>query len=398
LSAYRPLPLDEAALDLERLARLRQVLAAEGVAGAVFFDPTNIRYATGTSNMQVYGLHSACRYVFVPTDGPVVLFEFSGCEHIAAGHPGISEVRPAIPFYYFVTGPRVAEKAAAWAAEIADLVTRHGGGERRVAIDRLDPVGTWALEALGIQITDGQALIAHAKKTKLQQELIAIRNAIAVCEEGMRRMRAALQPGITEQALWSHLHQANIELGGEWIETRLLTSGPRTNPWYQECGTRVIENGDIVAFDSDLVGAHGYSADITRAWNAGDRPATDAQRRLYALAHEQLQRNIPLFRAGTSFREIAEQAWLPPEPFRRATLPAIAHGIGLVNEYPLILQARHVASDGYDGVVEADMVLCVESYIGAPGGSEGVKLEQQIRITPDGPELLSTSPLEVQLL
>jgi hypothetical protein len=60
--------------------------------------------------MQVYGLHSACRYVFVPTDGPVVLFEFSGCEHIAPGHPGVAEVHRAIPFYYFVSGPRVEEK------------------------------------------------------------------------------------------------------------------------------------------------------------------------------------------------------------------------------------------------------------------------------------------------
>jgi Xaa-Pro dipeptidase len=396
--AYQPLPLDDQALDLERLAKLRRALAAEDLAGAVFFDPTNIRYATGTSNMQVYGLHSACRYVFVATEGPVVLFEFSGCEHIAHGHPGVTEVRPAISFYYFVTGSRVAEKAALWAAEIADLTRRHGGGGKRVAIDRLDPVGTRALQAEGIEITDGQELVTRAKRTKTPQELVAIRNAIGVCEAGMARMREVLKPGITEQALWSHLHQTNIELGGEWIETRLLTSGPRTAPWYQECSDRVIENGDVVAFDSDLVGAHGYSADISRSWIAGDRAATDAQRRIYALAYQHLQHNIPLFRVGASFREIAEQAWVAPEPYTARMLPAIAHGIGLVNEYPLILQARHFESDGYDGVVEADMVLCVESYIGEPGGREGMKLEQQIRVTPDGPELLSHYPLETQLL
>jgi Xaa-Pro dipeptidase len=398
LSVFRPLPLDEPALDLERLARLRQVLDTADLAGAVFFDPTNIRYATGTSNMQVYGLHNACRYVFVPTNGPVVLFEFSGCEHLVLGHPGVAEIRPAIPFYYFVTGPRVQEKASVWAAEIADLVSRYGGAQRRVAVDRLDPVGTWALQALGIEITDGQQLISEAKKTKLPLELVAIQNAIGVCEEGMRRMRAALEPGITEQALWSCLHQTNIELGGEWIETRLLTSGPRTNPWYQECSARIIENGDLVSFDSDLVGPHGYAADISRSWIAGDRPATSAQRRLYALAHEQVRRNMDLFQVGASFREIAEKAWLPPEPYLQNTLPAIAHGIGLVNEYPLILQARHFPSDGYDGSVEADMVLCVESYIGEPGGSAGVKLEQQIRVTPDGPELLSGYPMEIELL
>jgi Xaa-Pro dipeptidase len=395
---FTRLPVDSRSLELGRLARLRQALAATDHAGAIFFDPTNIRYATGTSNMQVYGLHSACRYVFVSTDGPVILFEFAGCEHIVAGHPAVSEIRPAIPFYYFVTGPRVAEKAAQWAAEIADLMIRHGGANRRLAVDRLDPAGSWALERHGIEITDGQWLVALAKKVKFAEELAAIRNAIAVCEEGIRRMRQALDPGITEQALWSHLHQANIELGGEWIETRLLTSGPRTNPWYQECSDRIIENGDIVSFDTDLVGAHGYSADISRSWIAGDRPPSDKQRRLYALAHEQIERNVALFRPGASFREIAEKAWQLPEPYRGGTLRALAHGVGLVNEYPLILHQRHFGSDGYDGLVEADMIICVESYVGQPGGAEGVKLEQQIRVTPQGPEVLSLYPLETQLL
>jgi Xaa-Pro aminopeptidase len=392
------LPVDCRSLELGRLAHLRQALAATDHAGAVFFDPTNIRYATGASNMQVYGLHSACRYVFVPTDGPVILFEFAGCEHIAVGHPAVSEVRPAIPFYYFVTGPRVAEKAAQWAAEIADLVIRRGGANRRLAVDRLDPAGSWALERHGIEITDGQWVVALAKKVKFAEELAAIRNAIAVCEEGIGRMRQALVPGVTEQALWSHLHQANIELGGEWIETRLLTSGPQTNPWYQECSDRIIENGDIVSFDTDLVGAHGYSADISRSWIAGDRRPSDEQRRLYALGHEQIERNLALFRPGASFREIAEKAWRLPEPYRGGALPVLAHGIGLVNEYPLILDQRHFESDGYDGLVEADMIICVESYVGQPGGAEGVKLEQQIRVTPQGPEVLSLYPLETQLL
>ena len=44
------------------------------------------------------------------------------------------------------------------------------------------------------------------------------------------------------------------------------------------------------------------------------------------------------------------------------------------------------------------MTLCVESYIGAAGGREGVKLEQQILVTPDGPELLSRFPFEPALL
>jgi Xaa-Pro dipeptidase len=392
------LPLDEVALDLGRLARLRQAIIAADCAAAIFVDPANIRYATGTSNMQVYAGHNPCRYVFVPAEGPVVLFEFSNCAHLATGRRAVDEVRPAISWYHFVTGPRVAEKAELWAAELAELTRCHGGGSLRLAIDRVDPMGTWALQRHGIQIFDGQAVASHARKIKTTEEIKAVRKAVAVCDEGLHRMRAALEPGITEQRLWSYLHQANAELGGEWIETRLLTSGPKTYPWYQECGERVIQAGDFVSLDTDLVGAHGYSADLSRSWVAGERAAKDGQRRLYALAHEVLYANIALFRPGITFREIAERACQPPEPYRDTPLPALAHGIGLVNEYPLLLSKRYWDSHGYDDVIEEGMVLCVESYLADKSVGEGVKLEQQILIGPNGPEILSAYPMEEAML
>lgn len=389
---------DERVLDLERLSRLRQQLKAHDCAAGVFYDPTNIRYATGTSNMQVYSLHNPCRYVFVAAEGPVVLFEFAGCEHLVAGKTVVDEIRNAVAWYHFIVGNRVREKAKAWAAEIGDLVRQHGGGNNRLAVDRLDPVGLWALEAQDIQVRDGQEVINHARKIKTSQEMIAMRAAIANCEAGMQRMAEELRPGITEQDLWSHLHQANIEAGGEWIETRLLTSGPRTNPWYQECSDRVIEAGDMVCFDTDLIGAYGYSADISRGWVAGGKKPTDEQRHLYAAAYEQVTRNIELFRPGVSFTEVAENSWTLPDRYVERTNSAIAHGIGLCNEYPLIVAAHFWEDGGIEGHVEEGMVLCVESFAGEVGGKEGVKLEQQILITADGPELLSRYPLEEAML
>ena len=93
-----------------------------------------------------------------------------------------------------------------------------------------------------------------------------MRASLGVCEAGCRAMQEALQPGITENALWARLHETNIRLGGEWIETRLLSSGPRTNPWFRECSMRKIEPGDLVCFDTDLIGPYGYCSDISRSW------------------------------------------------------------------------------------------------------------------------------------
>ena len=67
-------------------------------------------------------------------------------------------------------------------------------------------------------------------------------------------MREQLKPGMTENELWSILHQTNIENYGEWIECRILSSGERTNPWMQECSNKIIQDGEIVSFDTDMVG------------------------------------------------------------------------------------------------------------------------------------------------
>lgn len=90
-----------------------------------------------------------------------------------------------------------------------------------------------------------------------------------MCERGIQRMHDELRPGMTENELWAWLHYENVRHGGEWIETRLLASGPRTNPWMQESSDRVMQEGEIVCFDTDLIGPYGYCADISRAWTVG---------------------------------------------------------------------------------------------------------------------------------
>lgn len=383
--------MSQAELEAGRLARLRNSIAAAGCDAGLFYDPTNIRYATGTSNMQVYSLHNPCRYIYVPVDGNVVLFEFKGCEHLSIGHDGVDEIRPAVSWYDFITGSRTDEMARRWAAEILALL----GPGRNLAIDRLDPIGAELLRSRGVRVHDGQRVANQARMLKTPEEVDAIRTAIDACEASIASMQTLLQPGITEQALWAELHRANIESGGEWLETRLLTSGVRTNPWYQECSSKEIEAGDLVAFDTDLIGIGGYSVDVSRTWVAGDRTPSANQARLFDAAHEQLSHNIELFTPGASFAEIAHAAHLPSDDIHSVTNAAVAHGIGLCNEYPLILNRDHFADAGYDGEVQPGMVLCVEALAAPPGGTEAVKLEEQILITNTGHERLSTFPLDL---
>ena len=158
--------------------------------------------------------------------------------------------------------------------------------------------------ASGLEIVDGYPLTERARQIKSADELEMLRWTMAVCDAGMHRLRtASAEPGRSELEIWAELHHENIRNGGEWIETRLLSSGPRTNPWFQEASQRVTRVGDMLAFDTDMIGPYGYCADVSRSWTVGHVPPTPAQRDLYLQALEQVEHNAALLRAGLGFRE-----------------------------------------------------------------------------------------------
>lgn len=398
-AADRPLsnPISQATIDAVRryrLDRLRAQLDRRDIGAILLYDPINIRYATDATNMQLWTMHNANRYALVTCDGPVILFEFHGCHHLAEGYDTIDEVRSAVPWYYFAAGPRMAEKARDWAAEITGLVGQHCAGNRRLAVDRCEPSGFDLLKSAGLDLLEGQELAEQARAIKSPEELELMAWTITVCESGMRRIYNASRDGATENEVWAELHHENIRNGGEWIETRLLASGPRTNPWMRESSARIMRSGEILAFDTDLIGPYGYCADLSRTWTVDHTPPTAAQRELYLTALEQIRHNAALLRPGLGFRDFIERAWPIPEKYRRNRYASAIHGVGLCDEYPAVPCLEDFAGGGYDGVFEENMTVCVESYIGTDGGSEGVKLEIQVAITANGCRRLDSFPFE----
>ncbi|MCH2264940.1 MAG: Xaa-Pro peptidase family protein [SAR324 cluster bacterium] len=380
-----------------RLQRLRTKMAEFEVAGLLLFNQINTRYAVDATNMQIWCSHYETRCVFVALDGPVVLFDFSNYPHLAEGIPTIDEYRVLPAFYFFGAGNRGQEFVKDFAVQIADLMKNHGGGNRRLAVDSLSHTGCDALRSKGLTLVEGEQITETARAVKSKEELILMQASMDVCEAGIRSMHEALEPGISENALWAKLHETNIRLGGEWIETRLLSSGPRTNPWFRECSMRPLEKGDMVSFDTDLIGPYGYCSDISRAWVCGDKP-TEEQHRLYANAFEQIEHNISVLKAGMSFREVSEKCWPIPDEFLSHRYSTLIHGVGLADEYPNIKHWNDFEAKGYDGLIEPGMVLCVESFIGTDEGREGVKLEEQVVVTETGVERQSSYPFETEML
>jgi Xaa-Pro aminopeptidase len=391
-------PIDLAAVRSYRLGRVRAQLAAHSLDACILVDPVNIRYATGARNMQVFHSRNPARYLFVAQSGPVVLHEFVGCAHLAAGLETIDEIRPAITASYVAAGDAIRAVEVAWARQVASLVREHCGARAAVGVERVNAGATLALRDQGFHLFDAQAPLERARAVKSAEELKCVRASVRATEHAVARLRATIRPGLSENELWSILHQGVIALGGDYVETRLLSSGTRTNPWFQECGDRRLAENELVALDTDVVGCHGYYCDFSRTFHTGPREPTRQQRELYRLAHEQVQHNMELLRAGVSFRDYSQRAWKIPERFFANRYFVSAHGCGMTGEYPYLYHSMDYEESGYDGVLEPRMTLCVESYIGEEGGEEGVKLEQQMLITDDEPELLSLFPFETALL
>ena len=387
-----------AALRQYRLGRVQAELKARDIAACVLLDPLNIRYATDSVNFQIMQMHLPSRYAFVPAEGKAVVFDLGNWSGGSEATETVGEYRISTPVAHFFAGPDVEARAKHWAAEIAELVRANGGGNRRLAIDRTEPANFHALAAEGLELVDAQRPMELARAIKSAEEIGHMTRSVEVAELGMARMREALRPGMTENQLWALLHETNIANGGEWIDCRLLASGERTNPWGQECSDRVIQAGELVGFDTDMIGPEGYCADISRTLFCGPGAPTDAQRDLYKTAVEHIAHNMALLRPGLSLRELAEKSWPIPEIYQANAYPEIVHGIGMCDEYPGIPPLHLWDYLGYDGVIEENMTLCVESYTGAAGGREGVKLEQEVVVTADGCRLLSTFPYEDDLM
>lgn len=374
-----------------RLGKLRAEIRDRNVDLLILTNPISIRYATDFRTYALFNSHIPTSYVFVSGEGPVIL-------HGAYGPPTTVDIsRPGRPISYFDGGDALGEVAALFAEDVSRYLQETGARNRRVAIEYVNPSITQALERRDIEVTDGVRIAERARLIKLPEEIICMRYAIDVAELGLAMVRDNTQPGIRETELLALFNYVNIAHDGDWQDGRMLASGPRINPWCQEASGRMLEAGDLIGIDTDMIGPFGYFADISRTFFCGPGAPTKRQRELYRLALEEVEHNRTLVKPGLSYSDFAAKAYSVDEAYHENAYTCISHGVGMCDEYPRV-NPRFREPAPYDGCYEVGMVITLESYMGAVGEKDGVKIEQQVLITEDGTELLSRFPYEDRLI
>jgi Xaa-Pro aminopeptidase len=391
-------PLDTSIVDLpalraERLARLQTAMRAHGADVALFFMPGNIRYATGTAIMTVYGLGASVRCALVPAEGTPIVFEHAESAHVSARIA--PDVRPFLPWEYF---DDAGTRAGRWADEIVSTMGERSVGGSTLFVDKLAAPAFLALGERGVRLADAGALSMDAREVKTPQELKVFQvNAVL----GMRLMGAvedATRPGVREIDILAEMTDVLLRNGGEYLITRAVVSGPNTNPWNLEATDRTVRSGELVFADTDAFGWEGYFVDLSRTFLCGDVAPTPAQRDTYRAAHEWLAAARDTLRPGISFREYAAAVPDLPLRYRARRYEALSHAAGLDDEGPSAAFADDPHPPNPDREIKPGMVLCLEAYFGAEDEPEGVKLEDQVEVTAEGCRVQIPYPFSDALL
>lgn len=386
-----------------RWTRLTQHLVDRDYGGLLMFDPLNIRYTTDSTNMQLWNTHNPFRAVLLCADGYMVMWDYKNAPFLSKFNPLVREQRSGADLFYFDRGDKVDIAADNFANEVRALMNEHAPGNTRLAVDKVMLHGLYALQAQGFDIKEGEEVTEKSRSIKGPDEILAMRCASHACETAVKAMedfaRAKVPDAeVSEDDIWAVLHAENIRRGGEWIETRLLASGPRTNPWFQECGPRIAQPNEIISFDTDLIGSFGICVDISRSWWIGDqKPRSDM---VYAMqhAHEHIMTNMEMLKPGVTIPELTANAHRLNDKFQAQKYGCIMHGVGLCDEWPLVCYPDKAVPGAFDYALEPGMVLCVEACVGEVGGDFSIKLEDQVLITENGYENLTIYPFDAALM
>ncbi len=386
--------IDMHALRANRTTRLRNAMRAHNIPVALFFNPANIRYATGTDVMGVWTAGTLARCCLFAADHDPILFEYRTSSHVS--QKLVRDVRPFTSWQY--AGTAGLTRAKSWAAEIKSALAELGCAGAPLAVDKLDGNGFLALTDAGIRITDPTAATIDARQIKTPEEIQLMVLNCAIADAMFAEFEAAIRPGIRELDLLAVLSNTLLRNHGEFLFTRLVASGTNTNPWMSEAHDKLIQPGDLVGIDTDANGYEGYVLDVSRTFLCGDE-GTPAQKEAYRIAYDCVNGMRELMKPGMSFAEFSRTAPKLPEAYVTGRYGTMVHQAGLEDEGPGIPYPQDMHEEPpEDRVIRENMIFCLECYAGKDGEAFGVKLEDQVLVTTNGAISLNTYPFERKLL
>jgi Xaa-Pro aminopeptidase len=390
--------VDFARLRAERLARARAALQQSELGAVLLFDQNNIRYVTST-HIGEWARDKSARCVLLPRNGDPVLWDFGS----AAKHHQL--YAPWLPESSWRAGVTSMRGAMPQATGVPDLLAGHvfqalrelGLDGEQLGIDLTDMETLASLQRRGIAMADAAPVMQSARRIKTEDEIALLEHAAAIVDGVYDQIYRQLRPGVRESDIVADAQRMLFELGSEQVEAINAVSGDRCNPHPHVFSDRLLRPGDQAFFDI-IHSFMGYRTCYYRTFSVGS--ATTSQLDAYRRCREWLDNAIELVRPGVTTDQIAA-VWPTAQELGFGDEEScfglqFGHGIGVgLYEAPMISRL-HSFDDPV--VIEEGMVFALETYCPASDGRSAARIEEEVVVRADGPEVITRFPAEELLV
>jgi Xaa-Pro dipeptidase len=375
-----------------RLGRAREALAASELGAMLLFDFNNIRYVTST-HIGEWARDKMTRYALLTRGGAPHLWDFgSAAKHHRLNCPWL----PPENINGGMVGLRGAVAADAGlftraAREVVAILQREGVADMPLGVDIVEPPMLAALQEEGITVLDAQQVMLNAREVKSIDEITLLNTACAMVDGAYQLISERLKPGIRESQLVAEVTKFLFDLGSEHVDNINAVSGERCSPHPHVFSDRIIRPGDQAFFDI-IQTFVGYKTCYYRTFVVGR--ASDAQRDAYKQAREWIDASIELMQPGVGTDQVAK-VWPKAEEFGFSSEMEsfglqFGHSVGLfLHERPIISRLNSL---DHPVEIKEGMVIALETYCPARDGYSAARIEEEVVVTADGPQVITRFP------
>lgn len=368
-----------ASRDALRLDQLRQAASAAGVDAVVLTPAATMTWLLGHE----FEAHERLFLLIVPTsDAAVAVVPALEEANFRGAAPSVESLH----LWDDADGP---EKAAAEAFKCLAKASR-------VAVEPLSlrymEFGHVRRELPKAKIESAESVVAALRLKKSDEEAALMKRASKIAEAALEFTLRDVKPGRKEVEIASKLSSELLRRGGGGISFGpIVLSGPKSALPHGVPDDREMQEGEFLLIDFGT-SFDGYHCDITRTFVVSGSP-TDRMREVYEAVLQANIRGVAASRPGVTYDYVHKncQANLRGPRFKEFMTHRTGHGLGLeIHEPPSVMA-------GNDEVVEEGAVFTIEPGLYLNGWG-GVRIEDNIRVTEQGCELLTSSPRELRIL
>ena len=365
--------------DALRLDQLRQAAASAGVDAVVLTPAATMTWLLGHH----FDAHERLFLLIVPTsDAPVAVVPALEEANFRGAAPSVESLH----LWDDADGP---EKAAAEAFKCL-------AGAGRVAVEPLSlrfmEFEHVRRELPNAQIESAEKVVIALRLKKSDEEAAAMKRASKIAEAAIEFTLRDVRPGRKEIEIASKLSSELLRRGGGGISFGpIVLSGPKSALPHGVPDEREMQEGEFLLIDFGT-SFDGYHCDITRTFVVSGSP-TDRMREVYEAVLQANIRGVAASRPGVTYDYVHKncQANLHAPRFKEFMTHRTGHGLGLeIHEPPSVMA-------GNEDVVEVGAVFTIEPGLYLNGWG-GVRIEDNVRVTREGCELLTSSPRELRIL